>query len=162
MNALDDFATSSYFCYSQNIGICGNPFSLQTNSSLSNYPLASWGVRGRYDVTSDLYSMTGVYNTYEHFGDNKYHGADFSIRHNSGVAVMQEIGYRPKKRRAAGYPGLLKIGGFYDSEPRPAFADDRLRTNPMLSTNWTIYAIALNRSSTISPAQNCGRVSRDF
>jgi len=60
LNALDDFASSSYFCYSQNVGICGNPFSLQTNSSLSNYPLASWGIRGRYDVTSDFYSMTGV------------------------------------------------------------------------------------------------------
>jgi porin len=142
INALDDFATSSYFCYSQNIGICGNPFSLQTNSSLSNYPLASWGLRGRYDVTPDLYSMTGVYNTYEHFGDNKYHGVDLSIRHNSGVAVIEEIAYRPKKRREAGYPGFLKIGGFYDSEPRPAFADDRLRTNPTISNNWTIYAIA--------------------
>ena len=80
-------------------------------------------------------------NTYEHFGDNKYHGVDFSIRHNSGVAVIQEFAYRPKKRRKAGYQGFLKIGGLYDSEPRPAFADDRLLTNKMISTNWTLYAI---------------------
>jgi carbohydrate-selective porin OprB len=75
-------------------------------------------------------------------GDNKYHGVDFGIRHNSGVAVIHEVRYRPKKRREAGYPGFIKIGGLYDSEPRPAFSDDRLRTNKMISSNWMIYGIA--------------------
>jgi porin len=140
LNALDDFATSSYFCYSQNIGICGNPFSLESNSNLSNYPLSSWGARARYDITRDFYSMTGAYNTYEHFADNKYHGVDFSIRHNSGVAIVQEFGYRPVQRRLAGYPGFLKLGGFYDSEPRPAFAG-----GPRINSNWTIYGIAQQR-----------------
>ena len=140
LNALDDFATSSFFCYSQNIGICGNPFSLESNSSLSNYPLASWGVRGRYDLTPDFYWMTGAYNTYENFGANKYHGVDFSIRYNSGVAIVQEFGYRPVKQRLAGYPGFLKLGGFYDSEPRTAFEG-----GPRINSNWTIYAIAQQR-----------------
>ncbi len=140
IDALDDFATSSYYCYSQNIGICGNPFSLESNSSLSNYPLASWGLRARYDISPEFYSMTGAYNTYAEFGDNKYHGVDFSIHHNSGVAVMQEFGYRPAWERQDGYPGFFKLGGFYDSEPRLRF-----ESNMMRSGTWMIYGSAQQR-----------------
>ncbi len=137
LNALDDFAESSFYCYSQNGGICGNPSSLESNSSLSDYPFASWGLRARYDITSEFYSMTGAYNTYVNFEDNKYHGVDFSIRRNSGVAVMQEFGYRPSWESQEGYPGFFKLGGFYDSEPRLRFESDTMR-----SGTWMIYGSA--------------------
>jgi len=140
INALDDFAVSNFYCYSQNGGICGSLFSLETNASLSNYPFASWGIRERYDLTPDLYSMTGVYNTREGFARNEYHGVDFSIRDDSGVAVMQEFGYRPTSLRQAGYPGFIKLGGFYDSEPRHPFPDGEAITG-----NWTIYSVAQQR-----------------
>ncbi len=140
INALDDFAVSNFYCYSQNGGICGSPLSLETNASLSNYPFASWGIRGRYDLEPDLYSMTGVYNTWENFASNKYHGVDFSIRHDSGVAVMQEFGYRPISLRQAGYPGFIKLGGLYDSEPRHPFPD-----GGEIAGNWMVYALAQQR-----------------
>ena len=140
LNALDDFAASNYFCYAQNNGICGSPFSLEVNAALSNYPLGSWGTRAKYDITGDFYAMTGAYNTYPNFAQNKFHGVDFSIRHNSGVAILQEFGYRPRARRKSGYPGFIKIGGFYDSEPRAAFDQ-----GGNINSNWTIYAIAQQR-----------------
>ena len=93
INALDDFATSPLYCYAQNLGFCGNPLSIPVNASVPSYPNAAWGIRARYQVSPEFYLMTGAYNTYLNFRDDEYHGVDFSLRHNSGVAIIQELGY---------------------------------------------------------------------
>lgn len=134
INALDDFATSPLYCYAQNLGFCGNPLSIPVNASVPSYPGAAWGIRARYQPTPEFYSMTGVYNTYLNFRDDKYHGVDFSIRHNSGVAIMEELGYSPAALRELGYPGTIKFGGMYDSEPRLQFESGQLRGG-----TWQIY-----------------------
>jgi porin len=127
INALDDFATSPLYCYAQNLGFCGNPLSIPVNADVPSYPGAAWGVRGRYQILPELYSMTGAYNTYPDFRSDKFHRVDFSIRHDSGVAIMQEFGYSPKLTRELGYPGTFKLGGLYDSEPRLQFNTGQLR-----------------------------------
>jgi porin len=134
INALDDFATSALYCYAQNLGFCGNPLSIPTNASVPSYPGAAWGIRARYQPSPEFYSMTGAYNTYLNFRDDKFHGVDFSIRHNSGVAIMEELGYSPEAIRALGYPGTVKFGGLYDSEPRLQFETGQLRGG-----TWQIY-----------------------
>jgi porin len=134
INALDDFATSPLYCYAQNLGFCGNPLSIPTNASVPSYPGAAWGIRARYQPSPEFYSMTGAYNTYLNFRDDKFHGVDFSIRHDSGVAIMEEMGYSPEPIRALGYPGTVKFGGLYDSEPRLQFETGQLRGG-----TWQIY-----------------------
>jgi porin len=134
INALDDFATSPLYCYTQNLGFCGNPLSIPTNASVPSYPGAAWGIRARYQLSPEFYSMTGAYNTYLNFRDDKFHGVDFSIRHNSGVAIMEELAYSPEPIRALGYPGTVKLGGLYDSEPRLQFETGQLRGG-----TWQIY-----------------------
>lgn len=134
INALDDFATSPLYCYAQNLGFCGNPLSIPVNASVPSYPGAAWGIRARYQLLPELYSMTGVYNTYLHFRDDNFHGVDFSIRHNSGVAIMEEVGYSPAPLRQLGYPGTIKFGGMYDSEPRLQFESGQYRGG-----TWQIY-----------------------
>ena len=134
INALDDFATSPLYCYAQNLGFCGNPLSIPVNASVPSYPGAAWGIRARYQLLPELYSMTGVYNTYLHFRDNKFHGVDFSVRQNSGVAIMEELGYSPEPLRQLGYPGTIKFGGMYDSEPRLQFESGQYRGG-----TWQIY-----------------------
>ena len=86
--------------------------------------------------------MTGAYNTYLHFRDDKFHGVDFSIRHNSGVAIMEELGYSPKPLRDIGYPGNFKLGGLYDSEPRLQF-----ETGQMRGGTWQVYLTGQQRLS---------------
>lgn len=134
VNALDDFATSPLYCYAQNLGFCGNPLSIPVNASVPSYPGAAWGIRARYEPTPQFYSMTGAYNTYLNFRDDKYHGVDFSFRHNSGVAIMEELGYSPASLRDLGYPGTIKFGGLYDSEPRLQFESGQMRGG-----TWQIY-----------------------
>jgi porin len=140
INALDDFATSPLYCYAQNLGFCGNPLSIPVNASVPSYPNAAWGIRARYQVSPEFYSMTGAYNTYLNFRDHEYHGVDFSLRHNSGVAIMQELGYSPAPLRELGYPGTFKLGGLYDSEPRLNFESGELRGG-----TWQIYLTGQQR-----------------
>jgi len=140
INALDDFATSPLYCFAQNLGFCGNPLSIPVNASVPSYPGAAWGIRARYEVTPEFYSMTGAYNTYGDFRSDKFHGVDFSLRHNSGVAIMEELGYSPKQFRDAGYPGTYKLGGLYDSEPRLQFKTGKLRGG-----TWQMYVTGQQR-----------------
>lgn len=140
INALDDFATSPYYCFAQNLGFCGNPLSIPVNASVPSYPGAAWGIRARYQLSPEFYSMTGAYNTYGDFRSDKFHGVDFSLRHNSGVAIMEELGYSPKPMRDAGYPGTYKLGGLYDSEPRLQF-----KTGEMRGGTWQIYLTGQQR-----------------
>jgi porin len=140
INALDDFASSPLYCFAQNLGFCGNPLSIPVNANVPSYPGAAWGIRARYEVSPELYSMTGAYNTYSDFRSDKFHGVDFSLRHNSGVAIMQEFGYSPKPQRDAGYPGTFKLGGLYDSEPRLQF-----RTGQMRGGTWQFYLTGQQR-----------------
>ncbi|MGD0117575.1 MAG: carbohydrate porin [Candidatus Binatus sp.] len=140
INALDDFATSPYYCFAQNLGFCGNPLSIPVNASVPSYPGAAWGIRARYEITPEFYSMTGAYNTYADFRSDKFHGVDFSLRHNSGVAIMEELGYSPKQLRDLGFPGTYKLGGLYDSEPRLQF-----ETGQMRGGTWQMYLTGQQR-----------------
>jgi porin len=140
INSLDDFATSPLYCFAQNLGFCGNPLSIPTNASVPSYPNAAWGLRAHYELSPEFYSMTGAYNTYNDFRANKFHGVDFSIRHNSGVAIMEELGYSPQSLRDIGYPGIFKLGGLYDSEPRLQFETGQLRGG-----TWQLYLTGQQR-----------------
>ncbi|MBV8359742.1 MAG: carbohydrate porin [Deltaproteobacteria bacterium] len=134
INALDDFATSPLYCFAQNLGFCGNPLSIPVNADVSSYPGAAWGIRGRYQISEEFYSMTGAYNTYRDFRSDKFHGVDFSIRHDSGVAIMKELGYSPQAMQKIGRPGIFKLGGLYDSEPRLQFDTGKMRGG-----TWELY-----------------------
>ena len=140
INALDDFATSPLYCFAQNLGFCGNPLSIPVNASVPSYPGAAWGIRARYQLLPEVYSMTGAYNTYADFRSDKFHGVDFSIRHNSGVAIVEEMGYSPQPLRDLGYPGIFKLGGLYDSEPRLQFESGQTRGG-----TWQIYLTGQQR-----------------
>ncbi len=140
INALDDFATSPLYCFAQNLGFCGNPLSIPVDASVPSYPGAAWGIRARYQVSPEFYSMTGAYNTYGDFRSDKFHGVDFSLRHNSGVAIMEELGYSPDPLRKIGYPSIFKLGGLYDSEPRLQF-----KTGQMRGGTWQVYLTGQQR-----------------
>jgi carbohydrate-selective porin OprB len=83
--------------------------------------------------------MTGAYNTYADFRGIKWHGADFSIRHNSEIAPFQEFGDSPDYLQVRDYPGTIKVGGFYDSEPLRQFVSHRI------TGTWMVYGLAEQR-----------------
>lgn len=133
LNALDDFVASPLYCYAQNLGLCGNPLSVPIDVSVPSYPNTAWGARGRWWFTDEVYAMTGVYNTYTPFRANRFHGVDFTIHDDSGLASMNEIGWRPEI--APGLRGTYKIGGWYDTHQHEEF-----RTGRQAPNGWGLYA----------------------
>ena len=150
IKATDDFAYSWVACYSQNLGLCDFRMGMPYNASIASHPYSVWGTRARYDLTPEIYSMTGAYNTFAGFRSIKFHGADFSIRHNSGVALFQEVGYSPQYLRIRDYPGTFKLGGFYDSEPLRQFVSNRI------TGTWMVYGLAQQRLYNPEPGTKRG------
>lgn len=125
INGLDDFIASPLYCNAQNLALCGNPLGVPTDVSISSYPNTAWGARARYQFHPAAYVMGGAYNTFGNFRDNKYHGVDFSIRDDSGVLGIGEVGIMPHRfaraARLTDLPGHYKVGGYYDTEPLTVF-----------------------------------------
>jgi porin len=150
IKATDDFAYSSVACYSQNLGLCDFRMGMPYNASIASHPYSVWGTRARYDLTSEIYSMSGAYNTFADFRSIKWHGADFSIRHNSGVALFQEFGYSPQYLKVREYPGTIKVGGFFDSEPLRKFTSNRI------TGTWMVYGLAQQKLYSPEPGTKRG------
>ena len=67
INALDDFATSPYYCFAQNLGFCGNPLSISTNAYILAIRVQLGELERAIRLTPEFYTMTGAYNTYRRF-----------------------------------------------------------------------------------------------
>jgi porin len=130
LNALDDFITSPLYCDSQNGALCGNPLGIPENVNLSSWPNTTWGTRARWLLHPGAYVMGGVYNAVQGFRANKYHGVDFSIRDDSGVVGIGELGLMPHHfdgMSPTELPGHYKIGAYYDTEPLTVFRTQTTR-----------------------------------
>jgi len=123
INGLDDFIASPLYCNAQNLAFCGNPLSIPSDVNISSYPNTMWGTRVRWEPLPFWYAMGGVYNAVAGFRANRFHGVDFSIRHNSGAIGIMETGVQPEEIGIVPreLPGHVKLGGYYDTEPLPDF-----------------------------------------
>jgi len=125
LNGLDDFVASPLYCNAQNLAFCGNPLSIPVDVNISSYPNTAWGARVRWSPLAALYLMGGAYNTRDGFRENRFHGVDFSIRPESGVIGIGELGIQPHHIGPDGLftslPGHYKLGGYWDTEPRTVF-----------------------------------------
>jgi len=136
INGLDDFIASPLYCNAQNLALCGNPLSIPSDVNISSYPNTMWGTRIRWEPSSLWYAMGGVYNADAGFRANKFHGVDFSIRHDSGVVGIMETGIRQDQVGIVPehLPGHMKVGGYYDTESLQNF-----RTGMTERGTWGTY-----------------------
>jgi porin len=136
INGLDDFIASPLYCNAQNLAFCGNPLSIPSDVNISSYPNTMWGTRARWEPSEIWYAMGGVYNAISGFRANRFHGVDFSIRHNSGVIGVIEGGVMPEQMglMPQELPGHIKLGGYYDTEPLTDFHSESLKRG-----TWGMY-----------------------
>lgn len=115
LSATDDFMTSPLYCQFVNNAFCGQPAAPFFNlpNGITAYPLATWGVRVRYEPTPESYLQVGVYDGDPEHGGNNRHGANFALGDN-GTLILVETGYRPQ-RGLLGLPGAYKLGAYYHS-----------------------------------------------
>ena len=145
IDGLDDFIASPLYCNAQNLAFCGNPLSIPSDVNISSYPNTMWGTRVRWQPTAAWYAMGGAYNAVAGFRANKYHGVDFSIRHNSGVIAIMETGVLPAEFGLLpnDLPGHVKVGGYYDTEPLKDYSsglNERGTWGTYVAVDQTVYS----------------------
>src|SRR5262249_40039106 len=93
-------------------------------------PQHPWGLRTRWAPHPAVYLMGGTYDAIAGFRANRFHGVDFSIRDDSGVIGIGEVGVQPDHNGPGGLftslPGNYKLGGYWDTERLPNFDTGRL------------------------------------
>lgn len=119
--AGDFFASLPVFCDFQNGFICGHPSPLTSDSGAQNYPIGQWGARVRMNPTKQFYIQTGLYQANPNERDSDK-GLDLSFS-STGVLVPIEFAWLPGQGPGK-FPGIYKVGAYYDSSPTPDVLTD--------------------------------------
>lgn len=119
--AGDYFAALPVFCFFQNGFICGHPNPMTTNSGAHNYPVGQWGARLKLNPRRQYYIQAGLYQVNPDEG-NANKGFDLSFS-RTGAFVPIEFGWLPGEGTGK-FPGIYKIGGYYNSSPTPDVLTD--------------------------------------
>jgi porin len=124
----DEFVTSPLYSVFLNNAIDGNPLSIPLNIpafSAQSYPVAQWAIRTKVQLSQAWSVMAGVSNGDRTLGRNRTHGLDFSLRSDSDIFAIGEIGYRyGAEDDATSLLGNYKFGGYYDAGKFPDLYQD--------------------------------------
>ena len=119
--AGDEFASLPIFCDFQSGFICGHPNPMTSNSGAHNYPVGQWGASVKVSPIPQFYAETGVYQVNPNEGDSDK-GFDLSFS-STGILVPIEFGWLPGNRTGK-FPGIYKMGGYYNSSKTPDVLQD--------------------------------------
>jgi porin len=105
---------SEYFKAFASVGFDLIPLGLFLNApGAFGYPDTTWGARVKFEPVQQFYAMVGVYNGDPFTKDGNQHGVDFSLR--GPPFAIGELGFRRNYGdQAAGLPGNLKLGAFFN------------------------------------------------
>ncbi len=113
----EDFANLRLACSSLNQRVCANPIAGRQSVTFPTYPVATWGARIKYKPHRAWYAQVGSYLVYAGLGNSNTGGIEFRVPNGSGLLTMGEVGYLSGNYRGVtGLPGVIKVGGYYDSE----------------------------------------------
>jgi len=113
----EDFANLRLACTSLNQRVCANPIAGRQSVTFPTYPVATWGARIKYKPHRAWYAQAGSYLVYGGLGNSNTGGIEFKVPNGSGLLTLGEVGYiTGNYRDVPGLPGVIKAGGYYDSE----------------------------------------------
>jgi porin len=121
----DDFITSDLYGTFVQAVFNSNATSVTANiPSFSSGPVATWGLRAKFEPVKKWYVMGGVYYSDDTIGKDSKHGVDFSIRRTKGATSILQIGYEHNQGKdAEGLPGNYYVGSYYNSNRFENLAD---------------------------------------
>jgi porin len=128
LSTEDDFLSSPIYGEYVSAAINSVPGSiLESTPGFSTFPEVQWGAVAAYKPTEQLRTAIGVYSSDGDINKDKENGIDFSLNPDNGVMAIGEVDYSWKLgggEEAAGLPGEIKVGGWYDTGPRPRLRDE--------------------------------------
>ena len=148
----DDFGRTPILCDFENDAFCAHPVSLPSNSGWSDYPAGKWGGRVRFNLPSDLYVETGVFEVNPTYADHD-NGFKLSLQGSTGVLVPFEVGKTVTLGTAA-MPGHYKVGAYYDSSSAPDITDPSIQ----YKGRWGAYILADQMVWSFEPGTDRGLI----
>ena len=117
----EEFAGSQYFKAFTSVAFDLVPLGIFENApGAFGYPLTTWGARVKFEPVDSFYAMVGCYNGDPGVKDGDHQGADFTMR--GPPFVIGEVGFRRNYGKdAAGLPGNLKLGAYWNGGNSPVF-----------------------------------------
>lgn len=106
------FGTDAVFCNFMSNAFCGHMTAQPSDSNgWSDYPLARWGGRARFQLTPNLYLQSGVFDSNP--TDATYpNGLKLSLSGTTGALIPVEVGLTTN---FDSLPGHYKVGAYYDT-----------------------------------------------
>jgi porin len=136
----DDFLSWPQYTFFMNIALNPAVYATQVNvPGFTAAPISTWGLRVRGKPTEALSATAGLYYSDPSRDLANTAGTDFGFAGSgSGALAMLELAYLHNQGEgSAGLPGNYRIGGYYDSNRYPTFADPASTRRG----NWGLYAM---------------------
>ena len=128
LSTEDDFLSSPIYGQYVSAAINSVPGSiLESTPGFSTFPGVQWGAVAAYKPHEQVRTAFGVYSSDDDINKDKEHGIDFSFNPDNGIMAIGEVDYSWKLgggEETAGLPGEAKVGGWYDTDPRPRLRDE--------------------------------------
>lgn len=133
MSAGDDFMYLPVYSDYVSGAVNTNPLSILENSPITYAPFTTWAANITVTPNEEWAILAGAYQTTPRQYNLAYHGMDFSIRPDNGIATIMEVDWTPtfgaqggtdgkqiakqakdaKEVQITGLPGTYKMGGYY-------------------------------------------------
>lgn len=99
-------------CYFQNLSLCGS-LAGHGNSAWYNTPIGQWGLRVRYNMTTQTYLQTGAFMYNPNYATRS---GSFQLDNTgrTGNMYLVELGYTPRLGINQ-LPGAFKVGAWYNT-----------------------------------------------
>jgi porin len=124
----DDFLSSPVYGEYVSAAINSVPGSiLESTPGFTTFPEVQWGAVAAYKPLEQVRAVIGIYSSDDEINQDKEHGVDFSLNPDNGIMTIGEVDYLWKlggSEETAGLPGEVKVGGWYDTGPRPNLRDE--------------------------------------
>jgi porin len=124
----DDFLSSPIYGEYVSAAINSVPGSvLESTPGFTTFPEAQWGAVAGYKPLEQVRAAIGIYSSDDEINQDKEHGVDFSLNSDNGIMTIGEVDYLWKlgdSEETPGLPGEVKVGGWYDTGPRPNLRDE--------------------------------------
>jgi porin len=134
-----DFLASDLYTLYVNGGINGLPSNIPDgNVGFTTAPFAQWGVVAAGEPVENLRLALGVYNASDDAADDRKNGTNFELNPGNGLLAVAEVSYGwnqpPEDGPAIGernpdyplahLPGMIKVGGLFETGDREDLKDE--------------------------------------
>ena len=111
----------SFNCDFINLTFCGAPPGNLVGNYIYNWPVSQWAFVGQWNLTSDVYLKSAVYNSNPAYLDTTPNNALLPSfpAHSQGVLIPVELGWQPN---FGALLGDYKIGGWWNNSAAPNVA----------------------------------------